>query len=446
MSKTIQLAAFSLLGVGLALTGCSRQQDPVFDTVASQRVQEGANEVDKVLCDAQQGWGATYVTGRDFKTDLQFKFLPDRKVTIWSDFWPEPITSTYKYTASRGVVLTFDTYGMMTMLTDPTILYDGTGDREKKLGQSFGGDIEFEILSASPDSVVMRGMKQMSRTVVLKPLASAPSSEGVGEKIDDMKAFVSYLTKSQGYRYRTVEVDGKRFGEFSFRGPKGDVFSTVYDIVELVMADPDPEAEEVKYIVDPVEGGFHTATPVKIGDKEYSTFVREKDTDPFHAAEDPSVVLNINGNYPGVNRSLPSLDKWYWGPSGWIWGPGADDIVKAASTYYGDEVTEVGLGRFGDGTRTLYLFLGNAKKRIDVECSLTQVEGPIYRLDLTDWQVEHLPVGALQDGSGVHELIKYFTTYFDETTFVSFVPWSDGGGVTMFSGLDSRYLLDIQPE
>lgn len=444
MKTSIQVFGATLLGVSLALAGCSRTEPDVFDKPASQRVLEGVSQVDQILTSATNGWGATYKTSRGFKTDLQFKFLPDHKVTIWSDFSADPITSTYKYTASRGVVLSFDTYGMMSKLSDPTILYDGRGsaeERQKKMGESFGGDLEFEVLSATADSVVMRGMKQMNDSVILKPLASAPTSEGVGEALSTLVNFTNYLMAGSGYRYRTVEVDGERVGEFHFQGPIGDLVSANYDKASIVIVSPDG-AEET-YAVSPTDNGFKTTTPIKIKDKEYSSFERDDAKSPFHAVEDHSVVLNINGNYPAKIRPLPTLNKWYWGKNDWTWGPAVDDIIAAAGTFLGTKVKEVGLGLYKNGVRTLYVWPNAQGERLDIECKLTQVDGNIYRLDLTDWQRENLPGGALEEGTGIHEMIKYFTTYFDETTYVSFVPWGNGGGVTMYSGLDSHYLLDM---
>lgn len=444
MKTSIQVIGATLLGVSLALAGCSRTEPDVFDKPASQRVLEGVSQVDQILTSATNGWGATYKTSRGFKTDLQFKFLPDHKVTIWSDFSADPITSTYKYTASRGVVLSFDTYGMMSMLSDPTILYDGRGsaeERQKKMGESFGGDLEFEVLSATADSVVMRGMKQMNDSVILKPLASAPTSEGVGEALSTLVNFTNYLMAGSGYRYRTVEVNGERVGEFYFQGPIGDLVSANYDKASIVIVSPDG-AEET-YAVSPTDNGFKTTTPIKIKDKEYSSFERDDAKSPFHAVEDHSVVLNINGNYPARVRPLPDMTKWYWGNLDWQWGPSVDNIISAASDYLGKTIGEVGLGGWDNGVRTLYFWLSQDRKRFDIYCTLTQVDGNIYRLDLTDKQKSHLPKGALEEGTGIHEMIKYFTTYFDETTYVSFVPWGNGGGVTMYSGLDSHYLLDM---
>lgn len=444
MKTSIQVIGATLLGVSLALAGCSRTEPDVFDKPASQRVLEGVSRVDQILTSATNGWGATYKTSRGFKTDLQFKFLPDHKVTIWSDFSADPITSTYKYTASRGVVLSFDTYGMMSMLSDPTILYDGRGsaeERQKKMGESFGGDLEFEVLSATADSVVMRGMKQMNDSVILKPLASAPTSEGVGEALSTLVNFTNYLMAGSGYRYRTVEVNGERVGEFYFQGPIGDLVSANYDKASIVIVSPDG-AEET-YAVSPTDNGFKTTTPIKIKDKEYSSFERDDAKSPFHAVEDHSVVLNINGNYPARVRPLPDMTKWYWGNLDWQWGPSVDNIISAASDYLGKTIGEVGLGGWDNGVRTLYFWLSQDRKRFDIYCTLTQVDGNIYRLDLTDKQKSHLPKGALEEGTGIHEMIKYFTTYFDETTYVSFVPWGNGGGVTMYSGLDSHYLLDM---
>lgn len=440
LQPTASVLIISLLG-SLSFSSCSNREDLLFEKPASDRVVDLINSTDDVLTSAEYGWGGTYTTRRDKVFEVQFKFEKGNKVTIWTDFATKPETSTYKYTMQRGAVLSFDTYGLFTKLADPIILTDHTGsnsDRQKRLGQTYGGDIEFQVLSASKDSVVLRGLKDGDKTFKLVPLSKVPDVNQLAGKVE---SFAQSLGNSNGYNYRTVEVKGVPVGEFTFDAPKGDLVSGTYEN-SVTLNVTDKQGTKTSYVISEIPGGFKSEKPIIIGGKEYSEFTRKDDFSPFHAVNDPDVVLNINGNLPGVLRPEPDVKGWLWAPSDWAWAP-FSDILSDANAYFGAQFAEFGFGEFNDGVRTLYFWSQNTG-RVDLQCHLVHVEGNVYQLIPTDWQKQNFPEAINVEGSGYRELAKLFTTTFDPDVKISIFTWSGGSnkGLDVVSGVDSRYVIE----
>ena len=440
LSNSIILPA-TLLVSAMLFVGCSNRQDLVFEKSASDRVVDLIEETDAVLTSAQYGWGGTYTTLRDKMFEVQFRFEKGNKVTVWTDFATQPETSTYKYSMSRGAVLSFDTYGLFTRLADPIVLTDHTGSfaaQQERFGETYGGDIEFQIVSASKDSVVLRGMKDSNRTFKLLPLTKEPD---VNRKAGKVESFASALGNGNGFWYNTVEVDGVPVGEFSFNAPKGDLVSGTYDaVVSLNVVSKD--GTEAAYSITEVPGGFTSEEPIMIDGKGYTTFLREDDHSPFYAQDAPNVALNINGNLPGVLRPEADVKGWWWAPLALAWEP-FSNVLADANKFFNVQLQEYGLGMFDDGVRTLY-FWSQGTGRIDLECHLVHVEGNVYRLVPTDWQKENFPAAIDVEGSGYREMAMLFTTAFDPEVKVSIFNWQSGSnkGIDVVSGVDSRYVLE----
>lgn len=178
----------TIVFVLLAAVLSCQKQEKVFDEPSSTRMEKFLDNVQKVISGQKNGWYMAYFTEQE-KTaggtvyTIQFDKPGAGKVTVFhedvqpAEGWGD--TCTYKLTRDDGPVLSFDTYNV-------AMHYFSTSSGEYY--QSMGGDFEFEVLSACPDSVVMRG-KRSHNTFKMYPLSEDPATF-IG-KVHDMAASLS---------------------------------------------------------------------------------------------------------------------------------------------------------------------------------------------------------------------------------------------------------------
>ena len=146
----------------LLLPSCSRQEADVFDDSAANRLNKAVREYIEVLEAQETGWvldfypadrslGGMAYTARFHDGDVTMTCElgmkgADGKVMAVGD----EVESCYRVITERSVLLTFDTY-------NPLLHYWSEPDGNDSDG--FASDYEFVFVSASPDSVVLRGKK-----------------------------------------------------------------------------------------------------------------------------------------------------------------------------------------------------------------------------------------------------------------------------------------------
>ena len=167
--KKIYNILFALLAV-LSLASCSNDVDEVFDKSSAERANEALAEYKTVLCSAENGWLMKYYPKTNTKYggySILAKFDDKGNVTAMSDAIGSDVeaTSHYKLEQSAGIVLSFDDYNKVIHYFSDPVNPDGIGDK----GKGMEGDLEFRVLSASTDSVVMIGKKRSAK-IVLTPL------------------------------------------------------------------------------------------------------------------------------------------------------------------------------------------------------------------------------------------------------------------------------------
>lgn len=150
------LKATLLLAALTVYTSCSDDND-LKDP--SDRLSEATAKYMDVLTSAPNGWAITMYGDLDFGGfNVLCKFEKDGKATVANERFAADTTAVthYKLEQSSGVVLSFDEYCELFHYFSDPLNTDGFNSQTEN---GFGGDLEFRIISASADSVVLRGKK-----------------------------------------------------------------------------------------------------------------------------------------------------------------------------------------------------------------------------------------------------------------------------------------------
>lgn len=169
---------------------CNPVEDNLFDESSSVRIEKALENAKDVLTGADNGWLMEFYPSAQQKYggyNVLAKFS-DKDVTVASEIadFDTSDKSTYSLKQSAGPVLTFDSYNdIFHIFSDPDMSKSGVGDD----GTGMGGDFEFLILKATPDSVILKGKKTANR-IVMTPIKSGTTwvsfVEGVQNASDEM--------------------------------------------------------------------------------------------------------------------------------------------------------------------------------------------------------------------------------------------------------------------
>ena len=173
--KTRYIILLTVLGSAL-LASCQKKE-AAFEDSASTRMEKFLDNYQEIISNPTggNGWYMAYFTEQDITAGgsiytIQFDKPAKGEATIFHEDvqpatgWGD--TCNYKLTRDDGPVLSFDTYNV-------AMHYFSTSSSEYY--QSRGGDFEFELMSACPDSVVMRG-KRSRNIFKMFPLPEAPDT------------------------------------------------------------------------------------------------------------------------------------------------------------------------------------------------------------------------------------------------------------------------------
>lgn len=162
MKKILNLL---LLGAATLLyTGCTPEVEDVFPKSSAQRIEESIASTQKTLQGSANGWLMRMYGDLDFGGyNVLCKFEGDH-VTVMNELYGSQQTtkSHYRVDQSAGVVLSFDEYNeQFHFFSEPKNAL-GWGFN----GKGFLGDLEFRVLKATADSIVMTGKKHNNRIVM----------------------------------------------------------------------------------------------------------------------------------------------------------------------------------------------------------------------------------------------------------------------------------------
>ena len=181
MKKNI-LYLFLIIAV-VAFSSCKNEIDDVFSESAAQRVQDAIDKDFSVLTSASNGWIMEYYGNPGANNYGGYVVLCDfdesNHVTVASELaGTSRETSHFKLEQSAGVVLSFDDYNsIFHYFSDPN---SGLGTK----GYGFYGDLEFRVISACADSVIMSGKKHNAK-IVMTPM---PVGMDWQDYLDDIAA------------------------------------------------------------------------------------------------------------------------------------------------------------------------------------------------------------------------------------------------------------------
>lgn len=163
----------------LPVQSCVKDQQDVFPTSSSERLQAYLAEAKQILTSSETGWIMEYYPGSGQKLGGYAYYLTftDEEVEAMYELEPDDTyTSLYKMTADNGPVLSFDTYNQ-------ALHYFATPS--SSLYQARGGDFEFTITSVSPEKIGLRG-KRSGNHYDLYPYTSDLAPEEYLAKVSEM--------------------------------------------------------------------------------------------------------------------------------------------------------------------------------------------------------------------------------------------------------------------
>lgn len=311
MRKIFNLWIFAV--AVLLVAACTPEVDDKFDSSSAQRAAASQAETQKILESQNNGWIMHMYGTLDFGGFNVYCNFKDSKVTVASEFYgpDETATSHYKLEQSSGTVLSFDEYNpIFHYFSDPSNTDFGS------LGKGFNGDLEFRVLSATADSVILQGKKHGNRIVM------TPLKEGTwANYYNEVNTTVENM---QGNDFYAVVVDK-------------DTITATMDMNRLTVIDPESgESTDMPFTVTPA--GFEFYQPVSFRGKTITGFVYSDDKNWKNPADNSVSLVPI---VPPVNQQL-IYRPWYvtysnlgaFGQAYWDAFPHADNLKYAIFGYF----------------------------------------------------------------------------------------------------------------
>jgi hypothetical protein len=282
LKVTLLLAALTVY------SSCSDDNDLKDPSV---RLSEATTKYMDVLTAAPNGWAMTMYGDLDFGGfNVLCKFEKSGKVTIASEKFAADTTavSHYKLEQSSGVVLSFDEYCELFHYFSDPLNTDGYNSQTEN---GFGADLEFRIISASADSVVMRGKKHDTK-IVMTPLTDDTTeiTDSVWAKYLREVAAVSKVMQKGSYRMingtDTLQLKANRSNR---------IFSYI-----TVDADGNRTKHSVPYIITPKGLTFYK--PFTIGSETVKGFNYAAGSEKYK--QDGADGITLEKFTPNLNEQL----------------------------------------------------------------------------------------------------------------------------------------------
>lgn len=299
--KRIYNILFTLIAI-LSFTSCSNDIDEVFDKPSAERVNDAIAEYKTVLTSAENGWLMKYYPKANTKYggyNLLLKFGTDGNVTAMSDALgaDTKATSHYKLEQSASVVLSFDEYNKVIHFFSDPANPDGIGDN----GKGMEGDLEFRVLTATADSVVMLGKKRGTK-IVMTPMAKDADWAETISHIDDLEQEMQFP------RY-TCEVNDVKY-----------VATSSYRTITFTSSNAEEGSTTEPYIV--TDKGIEFYEPITLNGVTIKGFnYKGGDNYEFDATSGSAKMYGIippltsqlqNGNWFFSVKNMGTYGQAYW--------------------------------------------------------------------------------------------------------------------------------------
>lgn len=299
--KRIYNILFTLIAV-LAFTSCSNDIDEVFDKPSAERVNDAIAEYKTVLTSAENGWLMKYYPKANTKYggyNLLLKFGTDGNVTAMSDALgaDTKATSHYKLEQSASIVLSFDEYNKVIHFFSDPANPAGIGDN----GKGMEGDLEFRVLTATADSVVMLGKKRGTK-IVMTPMAKDADWAETISHIDDLEQEMQFP------RY-TCEVNDVKY-----------VATSSYRTITFTSSNAEEGSTTEPYIV--TDKGIEFYEPITLNGVTIKGFnYKGGDNYEFDATSGSAKMYGIippltsqlqNGNWFFSVKNMGTYGQAYW--------------------------------------------------------------------------------------------------------------------------------------
>lgn len=268
MKKILYISALA----ALSLSSCVQDVDDVFDSTASDRVQNAAKEFRNLLVGKEHGWVMEYYpeTKRSYGGYIYtLSFDNDDKVTVSgerNDDAAAERTSLYSIQTDMSVTLNFDTYNeIFHYLSDPDPHSDMASiygfQENMTAGDGYKGDYEFVLKSMSADEIVLQGKKTKNR-IRMTPLQE-PAGAFLGKLIAMKQKVDGVPLGTVGFR---GTVDGK---ELYFEQDRMRHFTVYYDGMKIGGAAACPTVEGMK-LYEPLEIAGKSIQNFSFADNTYT--------------------------------------------------------------------------------------------------------------------------------------------------------------------------------
>ena len=299
--KRIYNILFTLIAI-LSFTSCSNDIDEVFDKPSAERVNDAIAEYKTVLTSAENGWLMKYYPKANTKYggyNLLLKFGTDGNVTAMSDALgaDTKATSHYKLEQSASIVLSFDEYNKVIHFFSDPANPAGIGDN----GKGMEGDLEFRVLTATADSVVMLGKKRGAK-IVMTPMAQDADWAETINQIDGLEQEMQFP------RY-TCEVNDVKY-----------VATSSYRTITFTSSNAEDGSTTIPYIV--TDKGIEFYKPITLNGVTIKGFnYVGGDNYEFDATSGSAKMYGIippltsqlqNGNWFFSVKNMGTYGQAYW--------------------------------------------------------------------------------------------------------------------------------------
>ncbi len=269
-----------LISSVFALQSCLFEEQSLFDQSAIERLKITNEKCKEILVSAPYGWKMAYDSNDKSCTRFFVKFKIDGTVIMTSDISTtatlEPDTSRYEFKMSQGPVLAFNTYNKyFHSLSNP----DGNNSTK-------GGDNDFVIMSATPDSVVLKGIKGQTYVSLYK----ANEGDEAGYYVNNTR-FKNFFKKSSSSPF---------FTSLLFADGSGVSMVTESNTRYITFIYQDEQGQTIHNRVsyDYNAQGFNTWNEIKTKGKTFSNFVWDSAALNFYPTIDPTAKFIFTHTTP----------------------------------------------------------------------------------------------------------------------------------------------------